>query len=60
MFKVTYFNVLDGKRHTLIDDISEEKADEIVAHFGNPANKFDYLPEVRKQVETPTEKNHGI
>lgn len=50
MFKVTFYNVLAGRRGVLIEDVTEEQADAVVARFSDESNKFEYLPEVRKEA----------
>lgn len=49
MFKVTFYNVLAGRRGILIDGVTEEQADAVVLRFSDKSNKFEYLPEVRKE-----------
>ncbi len=49
LFNVTFFSALANRRGTLIDNVTEEQADAIVARFSDKSNKFEYLPEVRKE-----------
>jgi hypothetical protein len=46
-WKVTYLNILDGQRYTLIDDVDEATADRVVARFSDKGNPYTYLPETR-------------
>lgn len=49
-FNVTFFNPLSGRRGLLLDNVTEDQADSIVARFSDKSNKFEYLPEVRKEA----------
>lgn len=49
MFKVTFYHAPSGRRRTLIDNVTEEKADATVARFSDESNAKEYLPEVRKE-----------
>lgn len=51
MFKVTYQNLIDGKRYTLIDKIDRATADAVVAKFGNESDKFNYLPGLQIEAD---------
>lgn len=44
MFKVTYRNFIDGKRHTLIDDVDKESAEAVVRTFGDKNDPMYYMP----------------
>lgn len=47
---VTYYNPVTERRHVLIEDIDEGTADKVVAQFGDKADAFHRLPEVRKEL----------
>lgn len=51
MFKVTYRNVYDNKRYTLLDQITEEEADELVARVSDKNDGNFYIPEARKEQD---------
>ena len=48
-FNVTFWNELAGRRGFVIKDVTEDQADAVVARFSDPLNKFEFLPEVRKE-----------
>jgi hypothetical protein len=49
-FNVTFYSSLAGRRGTLIENVTEEQADAVVARFSDKSNMFEYLPEVRKEA----------
>lgn len=49
LYNVTFFNPLKGARGILIDNVSEEEADAVVARFSDKKTPELYLPEVCKE-----------
>ncbi len=45
--QVTYQNILDGKRHTLIDDIDLDTATKVIERFGDKRDLNFYMPGLR-------------
>lgn len=44
--KVTFWNPLANRRGLLLDDVTQEQAEAIVARFGDKSDPNTYLPEL--------------
>lgn len=49
LFNVTFYNPMKGERGIVIDNVTEEEADAVVARFSDKSFPEWYLTEVRKE-----------
>lgn len=48
-YVLTYLNQSLGKRCVLIDNVSRETADRLLAKFGDQSDPWNYLPELKAE-----------
>lgn len=50
LFNVTFFNQLAGRRGMLIDNVTEDEADAVIARCTDKKSPQFYLEDVRKEA----------